>query len=481
MKPLIKILLLVCGVIALQNASGFGVSAQQGDAAGEVKFITLDPGHFHAALVLKEMYPGVSKEVYVYAPLGADLLDHLQRISLFNNRKDNPTSWQLHIEAGPDYMQRMLRERPGNVVVLSGSNRGKMALISASLEANLNALVDKPWILYPADLPKLETALGIARKRNLVAYDIMTERYEITTILQKELVGDPSVFGQIITGTAENPGVMMESVHHLMKIVAGVPNLRPARFFDIEQQGEAINDVGTHLVDLVPWILFPEQPIDYRRDINLLSAERWPTAVSLGDFRRATNAENFPAYLSPNVHDDQLDFYGNTDVLYTLRGIYVRLRPLWKYEAPQGGGDTHYAVFRGTHSRIEIRQGREQKYVPELYVMPNDASQKAAVLTGVQRKIADLQAKYPGIAVEDNGNELHISVPIALRDGHEAHFAAVTKQFLAYLKNPRSLPAWETQNMLAKYYLTTKAVELSRPTPRIKSDTPRKATTTTVN
>ncbi len=35
---------------------------------GEVKFITLDPGHFHAALVQNKSYDGVSKDVRVYAP-----------------------------------------------------------------------------------------------------------------------------------------------------------------------------------------------------------------------------------------------------------------------------------------------------------------------------------------------------------------------------------------------------------------------------
>ncbi len=37
---------------------------QAGVQGGEVKFIMLGPGHFHAALVLKEMYPGVSKQVH---------------------------------------------------------------------------------------------------------------------------------------------------------------------------------------------------------------------------------------------------------------------------------------------------------------------------------------------------------------------------------------------------------------------------------
>ena len=84
----------------------------------------------------------------------------------------------------------MLREHPGNVVVLSGRNRGKMDRIAASVSAGLNVLGDKPWILKSADLPKLESALAEADRRGVVAYDIMTERFEITTILQRALVND---------------------------------------------------------------------------------------------------------------------------------------------------------------------------------------------------------------------------------------------------------------------------------------------------
>lgn len=454
------------GTLILQSPSPSGAQSREGERPAEVKFVTLAPGHFHAALVLKEMYPGVSKEVSVYAPLGGDLVDHLQRISLFNNRQDNPTSWEVNVKTSPDFLPRMLRERPGNVVVISGRNRGKIDLINASLDAGLNVLVDKPWVLYPADFPKLEAALDTADRRGLVAYDIMTERHEITTMLQKELVNDAAVFGQVVPGTEKEPGVLMESVHHLMKTVAGVPNPRPAWFFDIEQQGEGINDVGTHLVDLVPWILFPEQPIDYRRDVQMVSAERWPTVVSRENFQRITREAQFPSYLSTNVKDNQLQLFSNTDALYRLRGVYVRLKPLWNFEAPAGAGDTHHAVFRGTRSRVEVRQGKEQKYLPELYVVPHDAAEKAPVVAALRKKIAAWQTKYPGVAVEDLGAELHVQIPTKYREGHEAHFAAVTKQFLSYLKNPKSLPAWERANMLAKYYVTTKAVELSRQSPQ---------------
>ena len=87
----------------------------------------------------------------------------------------------------------------------------------------------------------------------------MTERFETTTILQKLLSLDESVFGTLETGSKSEPAVTKVSVHHFSKIVSGSPLQRPAWFFDVEQQGEGIVDVTTHLVDLVQWECFPEQ------------------------------------------------------------------------------------------------------------------------------------------------------------------------------------------------------------------------------
>ena len=47
--------------------------------AADVRLVTLDPGHFHAALVQKSMYPQVDPVVRVYSPGGADLDEHLKR------------------------------------------------------------------------------------------------------------------------------------------------------------------------------------------------------------------------------------------------------------------------------------------------------------------------------------------------------------------------------------------------------------------
>jgi hypothetical protein len=50
-------------------------------------------------------------------------------------------------------------------------------------------------------LPKLHAALDTADANRVIAYDIMTERHEITSIIQRELVNDPDIFGDICVGT----------------------------------------------------------------------------------------------------------------------------------------------------------------------------------------------------------------------------------------------------------------------------------------
>jgi predicted dehydrogenase len=436
-------------------------AAEGSPPMAEIRFITLDPGHFHAALVQKEMYPGVSKKVHVYAPLGPDLIDHLTRVARFNLRPDEPTAWELEVHTGPDFLEQMLRERPGTAVVISGRNRGKIDRVQASLDAGLHALVDKPWILEEADLPKLDRALTTAEERGLVALDIMTERFEVTTQLQRELVNDPGVFGHLLPGSEPDPAVYMESVHYLMKVVAGAPNLRPVWFFDTAQQGEGLNDVGTHLVDLVQWTLFPEQAVDYRKDVQVLRARRWPTMIGRADFQRVTR-EDFPAFLADRVKNDALEYFCNTLVSYTLRGAHVTLNAIWDWEPAPGAGDSLFAYYRGSRAKVEVRQGTADRHRPELYVVPNDAADRAALLAAVQKRVASLQSGYPGTGVVEQGNELRLTIPDRLRVGHEEHFAQVTQRFLRYVRDRRALPAWERPNMLAKYYVTTQGTALAR-------------------
>src|SRR5271163_1518546 len=100
--------------------------------AQEVRLITLDPGHFHSGLVQKFMYPQVDPVVHVYAPAGPDLQEHLKRVEGYNTRSDAPTHWREEVYSGPDFLEQMLRQKAGNVVVLAGNNMRKTEDIDRS-------------------------------------------------------------------------------------------------------------------------------------------------------------------------------------------------------------------------------------------------------------------------------------------------------------------------------------------------------------
>ena len=93
--------------------------------AETVRLITLAPGHFHAALVQKSTLPGVDPQVHVFAPAGPELDRHLALIEQFNTREDQPTAWKTKVHSGPDYLETLLKEKPGNLVIIYGNNARK--------------------------------------------------------------------------------------------------------------------------------------------------------------------------------------------------------------------------------------------------------------------------------------------------------------------------------------------------------------------
>jgi len=446
-------------IVAAIFAMSFGASAETN---APVRLMTFEPAHFHAALIQKEMQPDVAARVDVYAQPGGDLDAHLKRIEQFNARKTNPTHWQEVVHTSDNPLAQMLAEKPGNAVVVSGKNRGKIDVLEKIVGAKLNVLADKPWIIEAEDFLQLAATLDSADENGVIAYDGMTQRFEVSCQLPRELVNDEAVFGKLEKGFATQPSVEMESIHYLLKEVAGVPLLRPAWYFDIAQQGEALADIGTHLVDLVQWTLFPEQAIDFKKDIQLTSATRWPTKISLAQFQRVTGEPNFPDYLKPSIHSGYLEYFANDTLTYQLRGAFVKLTVKWGYEAPAGSKDSELAIFRGTKSRVEVRQGKEENYLPTVYVIPTAHEFKAEVGAALKNKIAALQKNYPGVSLQSHGDEFQLMIPYALRIGHEAHFALLTRRFLDLVQHPKSLPAWEKPNMIAKYFTTTEGVKLAR-------------------
>jgi predicted dehydrogenase len=427
------------------------------DTSAPWRFITLDPGHFHAALVQKTMYPEVDANVHVYAPKGNDVKLHVGRINGYNARTASPTQWKQTVHEGDDFFARLLAERKGDIVMLAGNNRKKTEYILESIKAGFHVFADKPMVIDAASYPKLVEAFRIAKRKKRMLYDIMTERYEITTILQKELSRIQDAFGTLQQGSPSQPAITKESVHHFYKEVSGSPLQRPPWFYDVEQEGEGIVDVTTHLVDLVQWEAFPEQIIAHKKDIRLLSAKRWTTPVTLAEFTASTAEARFPDYLGKYINaSGKLQVSCNGEINYTLKGIHAKVSVIWNYKAEPGAGDTHYSIMRGSLSDLVIRQGREQQFKPKLYVEPKAGLDEVAF----RKAFTALEKRFPGISLAPDDKGWEVLIPASYHEGHEAHFARVTEKYLEFLKTGR-MPKWEVPNMIAKYYTTTEALRLS--------------------
>jgi predicted dehydrogenase len=352
----------------------------------------------------------------------------------------------------------MIEEKSGNVVVIAGNNNKKTEYIKQSLDAGFNVLADKPLAIDVKGFHLLEEAFSTAQKKNLLLYDIMTERFEINSILQREFSALPELFGTLEKGSADSPAVVKESVHHFFKDVSGQPLIRPAWFFDVEQQGEGLVDITTHLIDLIQWVCFPDVVLDYKKDISIIDAERWPTSLTQQQFNTVTKTDSFPGYLHKYITNGMLNVYSNGRINYQLKGVHAKVSVVWNFQAPAGTGDTHFSLMRGSKANLIIRQGKEQNYQPALYVEPVDSTNEASFEKLLRKNIQSLQIKYPGLDIKKNGKNWQVVIPEKFKVGHENHFAEVTKKYIEYLLKG-GLPKWEIPNMLAKYYTTTMALE----------------------
>lgn len=421
---------------------------------------TLDPGHFHAALVQKTMYPNVSKEVYVYAKPSADLDMHLKRIADYNNRKENPTNWKEVLYTGDDFFKKMIADKKGNVVMLSGNNELKSEYILTSLQNGINVLADKPMAIDAKGFDKVKKSFVIAKQNNLQLYDIMTERLEITSILQRLLAQESQVFGELEKGTKEHPAIEKKNVHMLYKTVSGNVLTRPEWFMDITKQGEGIADVMTHVVDLVQWVCFPDQVIDYKKDIKIIDANHWPTNLTLSQFSSLTRATSFPSYLQNQIIKDSiLPYYCNGEILYQLKGTFVKTTTLWNYKSEYGAGDMYSSYMRGSKATLKIQQGPNESFKPVLYIIPN--MNNAAFEKALKASIAKLQKDFEGVGIEKTIEGYKVTVPAKYIENHEEHFARVVQSYLGYL-DKNNMPNWEVPNMLAKYYTTSSALTLAQ-------------------
>ena len=411
-----------------------------------------EPGHFHAALTLRRRNPRVASDVHLYARPGPDRERFLSLVEAFNCRHDDPTSWSVHVHEAADPLSKLIADRRGDVVVLAGKNSDKLATIARLHEAGFHVLADKPWLTSSAALDDLR----LATAGPPLAMDIMTERYEVMARLRRRVVSCTPLFGEFIRDSG-HPAIEIASLHHLFKSVNGQPLRRPGWYYDAAIQGDGIVDIQSHLTDQVQWMILGEESADDEHDLEVHSARRWPTAVSLDLYRESTGQLAFPDALRDDVTDDVLALPCNGEIEYSLRGISVRQRAEWGQREAPGSGDLHPCVVRGTRCNLLIRHGPDTHYVAELHIEPQGNADIEAALSDA---ISDWQEDFPGLGFEDASQGFKFNIPDSLRTTHESHFALVLESFLDYL-DAGHWPRWLTPGIRTRYSLLARARELA--------------------
>lgn len=409
--------------------------------------VFLQPGHFHAALTLRQADHRLNDEVHVYAKEGPELDAFLALVAGFNAREHHPTRWRPVVYAGPRPRERLLAERPGDVLVLAGPTDRKLADILAAHQAGMAVLADKPWVLGAEQEPLLRAALGGPP----LALDIMTERHEIVWRLARALVRAPEVFGEF-AGTDDLPAIELFSTHQLYKQVSGQTLRRPAWYFDVARQGDGIVDVPSHLVDLVQWLL-GGPPCDVDTDVGRLRARRWCTPVPADAFERITGVPAWPPALWRYVGGGALQLAANGELRHSLRGLPVRVHSVWAL-SEEPASDHNRGVLRGTRAEVEVTQGVGDPEARSVTVRP--VADAAAVGRALETAVAGWSQAFPGLAVHSVPGGYALTVPAALVTPHETNFARVLDRFLAHL-DVGDWPADEVANLRAKYTLLGRA------------------------
>src|SRR5690606_10134193 len=100
------------------------------------------------------------------APEGADLNSHLNLIEKYNSDTEKPTTWNEIVYTGNDFLEKMLTEKQGNVVVLAGNNRKKTNYIEQAINTGFNVLSDKPMAIDKDGFETLKKAFETAADKN---------------------------------------------------------------------------------------------------------------------------------------------------------------------------------------------------------------------------------------------------------------------------------------------------------------------------
>jgi hypothetical protein len=156
------------------------------------------------------------------------------------------------------------------------------------------------------------------------------------------------------------------------------------------------------------------------------------------------------------MKDSVLEVFSNGTIRYQIKGINASVKVEWRAATPKDGNDLRSAYAEGTKATLTISQEYGQKR-PRFYAQKGEKVSEEEFQSNLKKAIASLSNAYPGITLAEGSGKTEIILPAELESKYDPTF----KVFLDYLVK-RDMPAWEVPNTLAKYYITTTALEMAQ-------------------
>lgn len=414
----------------------------------ELEVDIFNPVHFHGALPLQSMYRDIqglalSPTVRVYHAPENSLTAFRGMVEKIKAKEQG---WEIGYSSSPNPLETMLRQR-GDILVLACPNVDKIDVINQAAQAGYRLILsDKPWVIEPEGMKPLENAVEEASKQGTILYDVMTERYELGTIMQDLIMCNTELFGVLEKGSVDQPAITKNSVHILDKSHMGV--VRPPEYFDTRWQGEGIVDVTTHLVDMANMLVMQDRTV-YPDNVELIRCRRWATNVPQNDFEAITKTQEKTLG----------DVFCNGSFTYKVNTINVGVEVCWKLK---GEDDQHYSKIEGSKVTVEVVKGPKDKH-QLVYITPKAPEKE--VEAALEAHVANLRQKFgnEGISYKKEEGRFKLILPEEMYTNHFQHFAEVTTRALRYLAGQESFPrTLEDSRLLTKYYLTTSALAAAR-------------------
>jgi hypothetical protein len=426
------VLALLCGISACQQQTS-------------VRLMVVNPLDSVAQIVTKSMQGNVDTTVHVY------------RTEVLNQANDTSIGHTSIWHTNAQEFEALLSNGWSNVALVEGFNSEK-TLYGERLVANgIHVIARQPLVIDVKGYERLGNMYRTAAETKAWIYELTPERFDSTVQLLKMLLYAEEWTGGVTKGTLSKPAISITSRKQFAQWSNGQILKRPAWFFDAKRQGDGFVNL-VPMVDVMNWIILPEQDMNYDHVVRLYGAKRWQTFLNRYQYQNLTGDDHYPDFLRGSMDGaNSIAVFSNAELAYTLNGVHIVVKEIWDYDGEEENGSKYDVLVHTERMDLSIKSYSEEQEGLISIQLANKAEDSAfeeSLKTMLHKsKIADVKLEK----INQGLYQITIGSPLVHK---ETCLALSVQQFLKYWKEG-SMPSWESSFQRAKYRLIMEAIQLA--------------------